>query len=116
LPSNFTCTCKPGYTGRHCEIAIDYCISAPCQNNGTCVNSPYGYFCTCASGFVGHNCQTDLDECKIDMCPAKSSCFNYQGGYTCIWATDKTRKRRELPSADKGDSIIFINQDFSAQI
>ena len=35
----FVCHCYAGFTGEMCEIDVDECVSAPCQNNGACVDS-----------------------------------------------------------------------------
>ena len=37
---------------------IDECEVNPCENGGTCVNSPPGsYTCNCAEGYKGDHCQ-----------------------------------------------------------
>ena len=33
--NGYTCTCAAGYSGVHCDVNIDECASAPCQNGGT---------------------------------------------------------------------------------
>ena len=49
----------------YCNLVIDYCSSSPCQNNGTCTNSPEGFKCSCLKGFTGIACETGkyLTEC-----------------------------------------------------
>ena len=36
---------------------INECENDPCQNGGTCVNSPGGYSCNCVDGYTGDHCQ-----------------------------------------------------------
>ena len=35
----YTCECKPSYGGINCNTLIPPCLSNPCQNNATCVES-----------------------------------------------------------------------------
>ena len=37
---------------------IDECVSAPCQNGGTCTDQINGYLCQCAPGYTDRHCQT----------------------------------------------------------
>lgn len=49
-----------------CEIDVDVCSSAPCQNRGTCVNSDAtSYTCNCVSGYTGINCQNGKPICRM---------------------------------------------------
>ncbi|NWR71329.1 MMRN1 protein, partial [Centropus unirufus] len=36
------------------------CISSPCQNGGTCINSRESFICACRHPFGGHNCSKKL--------------------------------------------------------
>ena len=74
----FTCGCVPGHTGVLCETGrpslcfsmlynqseiycgsdIGECTSAPCQNNGTCVDEINRFTCNCSFGFTGDHCET----------------------------------------------------------
>ncbi|MCB4762255.1 MAG: calcium-binding EGF-like domain-containing protein [Sulfurovum sp.] len=47
-----TQSCIPLFTD------IDECVSAPCQNGGTCTDQVNGYLCQCAPGYSGLHCQT----------------------------------------------------------
>ncbi|KAL8581987.1 hypothetical protein ACOMHN_027968 [Nucella lapillus] len=57
---SYSCLCRTGFTGGHCETDIDECENQPCSNNGTCQNSPGTYTCQCTHGFTGRHCKTEL--------------------------------------------------------
>ena len=53
----YSCSCKVGYTGVHCETDIWECASEPCQNGGTGSEPSVGrYMCDCVKGYAGINC------------------------------------------------------------
>ena len=40
------------------------CISAPCQNGGTCIDNQSSYVCLCLPDYTGYSCEEKIDECK----------------------------------------------------
>ena len=66
--NDYRCDCAAGYTGRDCETDIDDCQTAPCENNGTCIDQVNGYNCSCLQGFTGHNCSINIDDCTLSPC------------------------------------------------
>ncbi|NWX06462.1 CRUM1 protein, partial [Caloenas nicobarica] len=50
------CTCRPGFTGRTCQININKCDPNPCQNGGTCQDSENKYECVCSASYTGERC------------------------------------------------------------
>ncbi|XP_048586976.1 uncharacterized protein LOC116613702 isoform X1 [Nematostella vectensis] len=62
------------------------CLEAPCQNNGTCVDTVTGYTCTCTEAWQGKNCEKDLDECSgiTTPCAHGGTCINEYGGFRCL--------------------------------
>ena len=34
----YECQCRPGYTGNHCQIDEDECVTSPCAEGATCVD------------------------------------------------------------------------------
>ncbi|KAF3852765.1 hypothetical protein F7725_006120 [Dissostichus mawsoni] len=58
----YTCTCKSGFMGKHCETPVDACVSNPCTNAGLCISDEQtrGFSCACAFGFHGTFCEKPL--------------------------------------------------------
>ncbi|KAM8902916.1 protocadherin Fat 4 isoform 2-T2 [Spinachia spinachia] len=79
----FNCSCLAGFTGTLCEDDINECEVNPCENRGTCVNTPGSFYCHCQSGFSGSFCSTDGDECLKLKCQNGGTCTSTQDGYHC---------------------------------
>lgn len=61
-------------------VFMGQCITAPCQNGGTCSNGPGGtYSCECTEGFSGAECELSDAGCNYDY--GFAPCLN---GGTCI--------------------------------
>ncbi|CAH1777875.1 unnamed protein product, partial [Owenia fusiformis] len=84
------CCCDNHYTGDRCETNIDYCLSRPCLNGGTCIPSLGGFTCTCVQGFTGILCETAIGQCPPNYfnppecniyCLEADDCD--RGHYTC---------------------------------
>ncbi|KAM8948558.1 protein delta homolog 1 isoform 2-T2 [Lycaon pictus] len=76
------CICDDGWDGNLCDIDIRGCASAPCANNGTCVNLDASHYeCSCAPGFSGKDCQKKDGPCVINGSPCQhgGSCVDDEG-------------------------------------
>jgi len=91
-------TCKACSTleGK-CDVDINECLSAPCMNNSTCVESnkrpqiaPNHYLCSCAAGFLGPLCETEINECSSKPCLHGGSCTQGIDSYTCTCSAGYT--------------------------
>uniref|UniRef100_A0AAZ1Y0I8 Slit homolog 1b (Drosophila) n=1 Tax=Oreochromis aureus TaxID=47969 RepID=A0AAZ1Y0I8_OREAU len=76
----YTCVCKSGFTGKHCETPVDACVSNPCTNGGTCLSDD----CACAFGFHGTFCEVNVDDCEDHGCENGATCVDGVGNYTCL--------------------------------
>ena len=38
-------------------VVVNYCLSQPCHNGGTCISEFGGYTCECPHDYTGHNCE-----------------------------------------------------------
>uniref|UniRef100_A0A8D2NJS4 Sushi, nidogen and EGF like domains 1 n=1 Tax=Zosterops lateralis melanops TaxID=1220523 RepID=A0A8D2NJS4_ZOSLA len=59
-PGRYICTCSPFPTGG--PRMAGACLSQPCQNAGSCLETERGYVCECQEGYTGQDCRDQLSE------------------------------------------------------
>ena len=53
----WSCLCRRGFTGEHCERRRGHCHPNPCQNGGECFHTEEtGVRCSCREGWGGRLC------------------------------------------------------------
>jgi protein crumbs len=58
--NEFSCKCKPNYSGKTCEI-FNICSTKPCRNDGQCqLKTPTSFECKCQPGYFGYVCEKVL--------------------------------------------------------
>ena len=80
----YSCICKEGFEGQHCQHDINDCNPYPCYNGGKCVDGINWYLCECAPGFAGPDCRLNINECNSNPCGFGSTCVDGIGKFTCI--------------------------------
>lgn len=65
---DYECQCEAGWEGYSCDVKIDDCQFANCQN-GWCVDLGKGITaCVCHPGWYGVNCTETVDACDEEKC------------------------------------------------
>ncbi|PNJ62042.1 ACAN isoform 7, partial [Pongo abelii] len=71
------CLCPPGYTGEHCNIDIDECLSSPCLNGATCVDAIDSFTCLCLPSYGGDLCEIDQEVCEEGWNKYQGHCYRH---------------------------------------
>ncbi|KAF8367602.1 hypothetical protein PRIPAC_85431 [Pristionchus pacificus] len=87
----YTCNCSIYWTGEFCMTDVDECKvndPYPCENNGTCINTPGFYQCDCINGTEGFNCSINPNDCEnITQCGLSDPLGNCTDGFAEWWCT-----------------------------
>lgn len=54
-----------GYTGKSCEVQIEFCDENSCSNNAICVVEDGARVCYCVPDYHGERCELQYDECLL---------------------------------------------------
>ena len=76
---------------------IDYCLSNPCNNGGTCTQTETGFTCVCPPGREGRLCEQEGDPCSPTPCENGGQCTGSTGAdYRCTCQPGFTGRNCEL--------------------
>ena len=105
---SFTCVCKEGFEGQHCQTSSNNCQHQPCANGGTCINGVNSFHCACTNGFTGPDCRVKISHCSLDPCAEGSTCIEDANGFHCVCPPGKTGSHCDYPSAklEAADSCL----------
>ncbi|XP_052822702.1 neurogenic locus notch homolog protein 1 [Octopus bimaculoides] len=79
----FACKCRPGYTGRQCQIVINPCLRSPCKNGGVCRRRGHLFSCKCRPGYIGRYCNVLINPCLRSPCKNGGVCRRRGYRFSC---------------------------------
>lgn len=92
----YSCICKEGFEGPHCQHDVDDCSPQPCLNGGRCVDGVNWFLCECAPGFAGPDCRINVNECASGPCAYGATCVDAIGEFKCKCPPGRIGARCEL--------------------
>ena len=95
---SFTCVCKEGFEGQHCQTGSNNCQHQPCANGGTCINGINSFHCACTNGFTGPDCRNKISHCSLNPCVDGSTCVEDANGFHCLCPPGRSGSRCDQPS------------------
>ncbi|XP_068444759.1 protein jagged-1a-like [Clinocottus analis] len=103
-PDKYHCSCPRGFSGVNCQRADHACLSSPCLEGGSCVETSRGFECRCAPGWSGPSCSHDVDECLGNPCSHGGSCQDLVNGFKCTCPPQWTGKTCLIDANECDDS------------
>lgn len=67
------------------------CVSNPCLNGATCINSLNSYTCQCPDSYAGSRCEIKVNYCASQPCQNNATCTNLVGGYSCLCPSGESK-------------------------
>ncbi|CDW59963.1 EGF domain containing protein [Trichuris trichiura] len=116
--NTFLCTCKYGLADRRCYRSTP-CVSNPCGDGATCVDSGRDYACHCADGSVKRQRCTDVHpHCRENICLPDGECIGGDETYVCSCAEGVSHPKcyeniddcHSNPCVNKGTCYDGINE------
>lgn len=89
-PTEFSCLCPLGLTGKLCEQSVNPCTFSNCQNNSTCINlsnaeNQASFICACQPGYSGKQCETYTNPCQSQVrCINGGTCQVLGNSFSCL--------------------------------
>ncbi|XP_067041101.1 sushi, von Willebrand factor type A, EGF and pentraxin domain-containing protein 1-like [Acropora muricata] len=115
----FKCICKPGFTGKNCEVEENECVLSPCAKGSSCVDKVNGYLCLCPPEYSGVHCDVKSSGCKGNKCASGSTCVNTPSGHDCVcpigyegtFCETKSNECKSSP-CQNGGTCSIVNHSF----
>ena len=109
---SFTCVCKEGFEGQHCQTSSNNCLHQPCANGGTCINGINSFHCACTNGFTGPDCRNKISHCSLNPCVDGSTCVEDSNGFHCLCPPGKSGPRCDYSSDYSSESCLRNGRNY----
>ncbi|XP_048352249.1 neurocan core protein isoform X2 [Sphaerodactylus townsendi] len=93
------------------SLDIDDCLSAPCQNGGTCIDETNSFVCLCLPSYGGNLCDRDTEGCDHNWHKFQGHCYRYFAHRRSWEDAERDCRRRSghLTSIHSWEEHNFIN-------
>ncbi|CAH2255487.1 jagged-1 [Pelobates cultripes] len=84
------------------------CLSDPCHNGGSCLETSVGFECLCAPGWTGPTCILNIDDCSPNPCAHAGTCQDLVNSFKCDCPSQWTGKTCQI-DANECESRPCVN-------